>query len=383
MVYLNKILDYIFDSNYDNNLINSKQFDHELICAFESISCNPCISEKLIEKYNILPWDYHELSLNNLLSMKFFEGSSNEDWKDTNIFLNINFTPEYKNKYPEIEFDSEALCGNPNFKLEDLQPLDEYSIIGLINNYNINIHEYMKIYTDENNDDINYVYENDGLQPDNRTFNFIVENMDKYNFDMDYIMNRNQIEIDFNIIEKYFPSYLTKSYMYRYLDLYTNQGLTWNIIKKYPNIWNYEYLSRNMNITPEIIRNNLDIPWDFKNISDNYSLDIEFIREYKDILDFTNLSCNPCVDLDMIESNLDLPWDFKSVIENPNITLEFYLKYCEQLIEDKTFNELFDLICNEQCYHEYYTTKIHKKKIIKKFLLNCWKEYIDVMFLKN
>lgn len=36
--------------------------------------------------------------------------------------------------------------------------------------------------------------------------------------------------------------------------------------------WNWKYVSQNPNITPDIIKNNLDIPWNFEEFSKNLFL---------------------------------------------------------------------------------------------------------------
>ncbi len=62
-----------------------------------------------------------------------------------------------------------------------------------------------------------------------------------------------------------------------------NPNITWEIIQQYPNWqWDWYALSKNSNITWEIIQNNLDQPWDWDAIAINKNITEEIIVQNTD-----------------------------------------------------------------------------------------------------
>ena len=106
-------------------------------------------------------------------------------------------------------------------------------------------------------------------------------------------------------------------------------------------------LSRHLLLTEEIIRDNMDLPWNFWEISANRTISWDFIEENADenwdwetigdrhdiTMDFilrnlhrnwrwSNLSSSPRITFYDILRNVDLPWDWEEVVTNPNVTEE-------------------------------------------------------------
>ena len=82
--------------------------------------------------------------------------------------------------------------------------------------------------------------------------------------------------------------------LYENPNISKNPNLTWEIIKNNPDkSWNWDEISANSNITWEIIKNNPDKPWDWREIS--YSSRITW---------------------EIIESNPDKPWDWVQISQN-------------------------------------------------------------------
>jgi hypothetical protein len=66
-----------------------------------------------------------------------------------------------------------------------------------------------------------------------------------------------------------------------------------------------QLISKNPNLTIEIIRNNPNVHWDWEEISKN-----------------------PAITMDDVENNLDLPWEcWEGLSLNPNLTMEFVMKH--------------------------------------------------------
>jgi hypothetical protein len=66
-----------------------------------------------------------------------------------------------------------------------------------------------------------------------------------------------------------------------------NPNITWEIVRDNPDKpWDYKWLSSNPNITWEIITDNPDKPWDFNYFSENWFLfkkEVNFKHKTKDI----------------------------------------------------------------------------------------------------
>ena len=90
------------------------------------------------------------------------------------------------------------------------------------------------------------------------------------------------------------------------------------VIDLYKEEWNWVYVSKNPNITWDIIQScsatsssNPDKPWDW------YSL-----------------SLHPNITLSIIQNNPDRPWDWCSLSMNPNIPLSFVSENSEMLTQE-------------------------------------------------
>lgn len=91
----------------------------------------------------------------------------------------------------------------------------------------------------------------------------------------------------------------------------------------------------NPNIGMDWIRDNLDNISDIKNIAVNPNLDWPTIlllekkygREKINNLEWHHISKNPNMTLDIILANMDRPWNYNNVLDNPSILLDDYIKY--------------------------------------------------------
>ena len=104
------------------------------------------------------------------------------------------------------------------------------------------------------------------------------------------------------------------------------------ILKKYPNPnWWTDTLSMNPKLTIKIVKNNMDIKWNWK-----------------------YLSANPNITMVDIEDNLDIPWKLKYLIYNPNISIK-----------------IFKLFQFEKIGYKYkYVTFVREQLTIKPKILN-------------
>jgi hypothetical protein len=109
-----------------------------------------------------------------------------------------------------------------------------------------------------------------------------------------------------------------------------HSNITWKIIYDNPDKpWNYISISRNPNITWNIIKNNLHHDWYWDFISYHRNITWEDIQDiflnYNDIisLSMSGISINPNVTCKIVKNNLNLEWDWYYLSYNPNIEIDF------------------------------------------------------------
>ena len=74
---------------------------------------------------------------------------------------------------------------------------------------------------------------------------------------------------------------------------------------KFKRIWHI--ISFNSNIKIKDIENNFDLPWTFKELSQDLNLTIKFIKKYADRLNWNYVSENKNMTLNIIKTNPYLP----------------------------------------------------------------------------
>jgi hypothetical protein len=186
------------------------------------------------------------------------------------------------------------------------------------------------------------------------------------------------LKINFNIIEskiqtsfKYFPlpKYsITNDYIKKKKD---NNKYDWYIISK--NINNFN-----------IVTNNLNKPWDWKELSKNLHISIFIIKNNINLpWDWNEISLNPNITYDFIKNNINKNWDWKNISKNQlkyNLRLQYFkliqiqknfrilkffkfIKNCS--LKNKLKNELIYLpnigIEYFKCLNDFNKSKINKK----------------------
>ena len=110
------------------------------------------------------------------------------------------------------------------------------------------------------------------------------------------------------------------------------------------NIFLYNELSENENLTLEIVKENLDKKWNYNSLLMNESFtweDIQFIYEYKNMKKYffsdTYISLNPNITLDIVFNNPTYNWEYIYIIQNKNIKLDDVKKYLPILEKKNNF----------------------------------------------
>jgi hypothetical protein len=102
-------------------------------------------------------------------------------------------------------------------------------------------------------------------------------------------------------------------------ELSKNSNITWDIIEANPGRpWDFRYLSKRPNITWDIIEANPDALWDFDELLKHPNMTWDIIEAIPDEpWDFESLSINPNITWDIVKANPDKPWNFGWLSANP------------------------------------------------------------------
>ena len=92
-------------------------------------------------------------------------------------------------------------------------------------------------------------------------------------------------------------------------------------------VWNPIKLSENTAITTEMVERFPDLEWDWRILIENSSVPPEFVLVNRDKVDeisfWHTFSLNPSVMPDFVETHPELPWNARKLSMNPSVTEEF------------------------------------------------------------
>jgi hypothetical protein len=106
-----------------------------------------------------------------------------------------------------------------------------------------------------------------------------------------------------------------------------NPNITPEILDKHHNMpWNYEFVSQNENITIDYVKNNLDKAWNWYYLSANPSIRLQDVIDNPDLpWDYNGLSLNPDITWEIIVNSQELPWNYYLYTRNKNLTYDIVL----------------------------------------------------------
>lgn len=89
---------------------------------------------------------------------------------------------------------------------------------------------------------------------------------------------------------------------------------------------NWSYVSTCGNLTIKDIIDNPQLPWDYSTISFSYDITIDIAIKYKDKLNWIYISENKGITPSDIEKHIDLPWDWPNVCARKDIDMDFVIR---------------------------------------------------------
>ena len=301
--------------NVNKNIIDEyshESWDWKWLIENTNINVEYYISLNLIEKYKY-NWNYFKLSKNPNLIEEFILKYSYQGWNIEYLIYNnkiINFKAltKFKNidediidNYPNKPWDWEWLIENTEIIIEQYIPLN------LIEKYNYKL-----------------CYWNLSKNL-NITEEFILKYPDK-SWDIKYLIENNKIT-DFKSLSKFkninqsiINKYLNKPWNWEWLIENTNINVKryfpLELFKKYKNKWNYNDLSKILNLNEEFI---LKYPYQ--------NWDIEYLIDNNKITDFNILSKFKNINKKIIDKYPNKPWDWGWLIKNTDINVKRYIPF--------------------------------------------------------
>lgn len=266
---------------------------------FESLSNNPNLTEKDLEKYQDKQWSYKSLSYNDTISFCFVKKNIDKEWNFSELCQNMIVNIQNVLDNPIFPWDYNSLAYNQNITIKDIlnnpQIFNEETTKNLYHQPGMNLIKFFRPKNEIKH--LEQKYKGLTLQDvlDNPTFFWHYPYLAKTNFISLTDLIKHPEILEFNGSENLF------GYLH----------ITMKDVLNNPNIkWNYKTLSLNSNITFQDVMDNNSLPWDYKNLTRNKSIKL------KDVI-----------------KNPELGWDFEIMLYNRE----------NKLLEQVTVNELYDI----------------------------------------
>ncbi len=275
---------------------------------YDSLSHNPNFIFDIIKYDPDKPYNYSNISEHQNITWDHIKTYSNLKWNWYNILNNPNITREI------IEANL-SLFENNCINIHDVKkPLDN-NYLNIIENDNLTLWYKLSCHEDLNIDILNRFK--------NKNLSWYIISSNK-NFSWDDICQNNlpwDIQGLCNNPNVKWKHFITIPNYKMYIPFYSkNINITFDIVKNNLNLnWSWRHLSMHPNITWKNIEENLHLPWQTKYIWKNPNINWKIIQNINNIYkDYNLISYNPNITHEIVESN-NLPWSWKGLSKNPNM----------------------------------------------------------------
>ena len=129
--------------------------------------------------------------------------------------------------------------------------------------------------------------------------------------DYDILSDPDRSVITFKVIEKY----INKPWNWGYLS--GREDITKKIFFRHIERWNFYNMSLCGNINPDIIEDNLSLPWDFDMLGSSARITPEFIDRHPELpWNWYYISLNKNITAEFIKKHKDKNWYYSSILGN-------------------------------------------------------------------
>jgi hypothetical protein len=350
--------------------------EHSL--SWYALSNNPNTTFDLVKKYINKPWDWILLSKHKNITFDIIKNNPQYIWDTFAISQNPNITWDIIIDNPNFIWSFKELSCHPNItwniikeNLETENPFDwDYKVLSFNPNINwdIIINNYKIIKWDFESLIYNHNIYWEMINNNQKIINFLKNN---FNDDIDFLFNK----LDWLLISQ--DERLNVESIY-YIN--NNCYITKKQKNNNPNKTNYQIINSLWYYNQIIYNTNFEIDninnfYNNDNLLLNHNIEIEDINNiinkyWINYLSF-NLSKNPKLDIEFFNNNNNKYFCNIGYNLNPNISLDYIKNNINNNI-----NYIYWLCHNQFNYNNYYVSNNYKKKLVKKFMDNCFEELI-------
>ena len=270
------------------------------------LSANPNITPDFIEQHIDKPWNWNMMSINPSITLRFIEQHLDKDW-DWNLFVeNPNITQEFVGRHIDENWDWLKLTKKSYITVEFIirhrnKPWDWIWLS--VSNY----------------PNPNYPYSKPNMTPRIRQY----FRQREYDFENNKWTDTEVPGSDDQIHDPMECQFNPKHQVQRFALKY--------VMRQLHEPWFWEVISKNTNLTPNFIEQNIDKDWDWEALSRSLSITPEIIANHHNkAWEWDELSSNPCINPRFVDRHLNWPWNWEYLSQNPNITIDFIANHINQ-----------------------------------------------------
>lgn len=317
---------------------------------WNALSQNNSISLNYIKDHLYFPWSYYYLSNNENVTLEFIIENKEKSWnwrqlssKFSCIISNNDSSYIINDKilngiYIDLPWDWYEMSKNPEITIHEILNYGlPWDIEGILLNPNINLQTILtckKLFYNNKTNSFNYIKER--IDWNIFSFNKNInesEILSNINLPWNFTLLRN---IDHEIIINNIKPYQWEYYQYI-------SSVPFHIIQKYSYLsWNWIIISEYANVTLEEVLIN-DMPWNYYYLSRNKNISVEIISYYEtNLLDWDAISSKPLT-IDFIIKHISCTWNWKILSVNKYININDILRYNLLPWDDSLFNYRKDI----------------------------------------
>lgn len=255
-----------------------------------------------------LTWSWRSLSCNPNINMEIVKENMHLPWNWKSMSCNVNLTWDFivNTQFPDNVWDWNLLSSNKNIDMDIIKQ---------------NIEKPWNYYEVS-------------LNP-NLTWEFIDDHREK-KWNWSFISQHKCVTLD---IIKHNQD--NQSYKWCRYHMSKNGNITWEMIQSNPDInWDLNGFCLNPNITLDIVKsiepNMPDYYW--KTLSSNRSLTWDFVKTFPNkYWCWEKLSCHPNITMEIFEANRNYPWNIYWLHLNKNFDLHVAKKFISENVNENYF----------------------------------------------
>jgi len=276
---------------------------------WDELSKNPAITWEFIDEFIDKPWCFEYLSRHPDLTINIIIKYHDKEWDWNDLSIHPAITIDIIRKY-KFPWNKLVIAKNPNITfdivLDSPDIIWDYQVLSCNTNITIeNVRAYPNKPWNWNN-----LAQNKNIAISDIDFTKITHYCNISRIDNWTTIIKHAHLWNWNYLSRYMPitADMLTHWHWNYATLSTNKSLTLDIVlANLDKPWNWKSLSINLPLTAADLRANMNLPWDWNLLARNSSLDIS--NEFADKVSLDEMAYNnPHVTIDFIKANPGIDW---------------------------------------------------------------------------